>query len=168
MSKKTAAVVHQTCSLFHKGGTTDAIKEYNRLVDQIEAINKVIHEEYEEASKGLDERYRIVPHVHISDEGTELLSFVGVLTNSEQFDALLETYGQRGSCDESFSSVRYYRVNQVLCQEGGGLCLLKEHSICTDEEWESMKEGKIPEHLLDWMALEPENVLMLENIIKGS
>lgn len=165
MSSKDA-VKHPKRYSFHKSGTTDAIKEHNRLIDHIEKLEEVINDEYREASKGLRTKYRIVPHVFISDgsrfghdapEGTELLSFVGEVSNMQQFEDLLETHGQCPSYDELLSSVSYYRVNEVICHQGGGRLMLDDHQTCSDQEWQSMKEGKIPRRLLHDI-LEPENI----------
>lgn len=43
----------------------------------------------------------------------------------------------------------YFRTEEnILTYDGGGYCVLKEPKLCSDEQWESIKNGVIPDKFL--------------------
>lgn len=43
----------------------------------------------------------------------------------------------------------YFRTEEnILTSDGGGHCVLKEPKLCSDEQWESIKNGIIPDKFL--------------------
>ena len=43
----------------------------------------------------------------------------------------------------------YFRTEEnILTYDGGGYCVLKEPKLCSDEQWESIKNGIIPDKFL--------------------
>jgi len=43
----------------------------------------------------------------------------------------------------------YYRTDEnILTHTGGGVCILKDPKLCSDEEWEQIKSGSIPEKFI--------------------
>lgn len=79
---------------------------------------------------------------------TECLRVVGLLENEEEVKKHLATYGTSNVWDRVKNSVIYYRINGILLHDGGGWLLLQDKVACNDEQWESLKQGNIPEELV--------------------
>lgn len=80
-------------------------------------------------------------------EGTETVRLIVYLLNKEDYEEHLRLFGSiNGRWDERLNSVLYYRdEDNILTHKGGGYILLKDPKLCSDEEWEAIKKGDIPE-----------------------
>lgn len=89
------------------------------------------------------EFYRDLP------EDVETVQIVERLLNKDAFDRHLHYFGACANYPKPKStSVRYFRVGKVLCHVGVGHLILKDYIEVSDEEWESLKKGQIPERLI--------------------
>jgi len=103
-------------------------------------------------------KYKWIPTVWITKSqdtlndipaGTQLLTFEGRLSNRKVFKDHFDTYGEISNEPAAkVASRRYWRKNNVLIAQGGGFNVLINHEIVNDEDWEQMKGGNIPDHLL--------------------
>lgn len=83
-------------------------------------------------------------------EGLETVCLTRYLMNEDEISKIASEY-QLGIRDDelrSQQSLSYFRVNDVICHQHGGLHVLQEFSICSDEEWEQIKQGNPPDRLL--------------------
>lgn len=81
--------------------------------------------------------------------GEEYVVVTSTLINSDVFNEHLDRFGLIDSPPENNRrSVRYYVRYGVLFRDGGGYLTLKDEQPCSDEEWERIKSGDIPEKFL--------------------
>lgn len=78
---------------------------------------------------------------------SETVRLVDYLLNDEERETHMKIFGQiNGSWEELRRSCTYYRNEYgVLSHTGGGWILLQDGIPCSDEEWEAIKSGDIPE-----------------------
>jgi hypothetical protein len=83
----------------------------------------------------------------MSKEIYEAVRLVDYLLNENEKDAHMNIFGQiNGDWKTQRGSVTYYRNEYgVLNHSGGGYVLLKDGIPCSDDEWEQIKEGNIPD-----------------------
>lgn len=80
---------------------------------------------------------------------TEAIVINRTLMNEEDKREHLDIFGSvNGDWKETIQSVVYFRLNGILLHEGGGYLILEDKVLCSDEEWESIKSGNIPERLM--------------------
>ena len=78
--------------------------------------------------------------------GDDLLYITTGLANACDKKEFMSLFGSiSGSWDKLRKSVKYFRISDVLLHKGGGWLLLKDQQPCSDEEWESIKAGDVPE-----------------------
>lgn len=130
-------------------------KEVKSVRDEIYKLKYTIEAEYRKTKP--KEVYSYAPKVEAAKksswysdapEGVETIRFTRTCTNVEEINGHSEKYGQGKFNDEHPISVCYFRVNNVLVNCGGGHILFHNYSIVNDDEWERMKRGDIPKHLV--------------------
>jgi hypothetical protein len=142
----------------HFGGSHPKILEMDKLQDRINELKREVEKERDEQRKLLVPIWKIEDiHVVVEKklgydwdkelvEGTEWFEFTEKLQNPEDFTNHMNLYGSISqSPNESHHSVKYYRVAGVLLHGGSGWICLKDKQPCSDEEWELLKTGDIPE-----------------------
>lgn len=82
----------------------------------------------------------------MTKEKYEAIRLVDYLANEHEKDEHMRIFGQiSGDWKTQRNSVTYYRNEYgVLNHNGGGYVLLKDGIPCSDEEWEAIKQGNIP------------------------
>jgi hypothetical protein len=133
----------------------DAQQQITKLENQLWVLGH-------EAKKELPQpKYKYTAHVSIhtpggfgSDKsipiGVEVLQLTGTCINKEEASAELLLSSQ---ALEDRHSLRYWRHNGKIVEVGGGYLVLQAYGECSDAEWERLKQGMIPDHLLhksDW------------------
>ncbi len=150
-----------------KAGDHPLIAEYNKTIDSMEKRLEVLRVQIRDAKREEGEpkpRYWI-RNVILKDkfwgsfrnerkiDGVVLLD---ILMNLGEKEAWFERWGSiTGPWEPTRSSVTYYRTEEkILTSDGGdGWGFLKElPMIVSDEEWEAIKEGNIPERLIPTLA----------------
>jgi len=83
------------------------------------------------------------------EEGTEVIYVRKVIANLEEIEPLYKQYDIAIPDKRVHNSgIFWFRKNNVLLHFGGGTLHLRNYAICTDDEWEQIKQGNIPAHLL--------------------
>jgi hypothetical protein len=147
-----------------------AIVELNA---QIEELNKLIEDSQEhrsrltlqknelrrEAYKLLKAEYTYTTRVTKMPEnswskhpqpGTDLVKVIGTLKNSQSFEDYIQAYGTTINMPNDTISITYYRLGNVIITDGGGHCILDAPEVISDEDWQSLLDGVVPEHLIRW------------------
>ena len=131
-----------------------------RLRDLKEFLDDKLYDEEIEACKKLKAKYSYsavvgksddLPSCHCVPKGLETLRILRRLTNKDIFVKHLQYYGICSnfvaSKDEE-ASPYYFRIDDHLYHVGGGHLILKDFVKVSDEEWQLLKEGEVPERLL--------------------
>ena len=87
-------------------------------------------------------------------EQSETIRFTRTVENAAEIEALAKSLGV--SCSDwvkPVQSIVYYLFHNVLMHHNGGNIIFKEPAYVTDEEWEGMKQGIIPAHLMNTFNL---------------
>ena len=71
-------------------------------------------------------------------------SLINEINKAKGWTEEVETTGDK----ESISTVFYYRVSNVMVHTSGGHLIMEDKVEVTNEEWESIIKGDIPDHLL--------------------
>ena len=133
--------------------------EADELEKRIRQLKREVEEENKEARKLLKPVYSSKVTVAVQKTtswsteipvGAKYVVIQQTLLNKAEFDAHCAYYGSLMSPpNDSVSSVRYFRTEEkILTHDGGGHLLLKDVQTCSDEEWEAVKSGQIPEKFL--------------------
>ena len=83
-------------------------------------------------------------------EQSETIRFTRTVENAAEIETLAKSLGV--SCSDwvkPVHSIVYYLFHNVLMHHSGGNCIFREPAYVTDEEWEGMKQGIIPAHLVN-------------------
>lgn len=124
------------------------------LIREARELEKEVQDLRMEAAKKIYPKYKLEVQIKITEksswfsslpEGTECLKYVLTLVNTEDYKKLLEEYGSVNTPDQTRGSVNYYRISNILFHDGGGHMILKDKQVCTDEEWQELKAGKLLE-----------------------
>lgn len=82
---------------------------------------------------------------------------LGTCINQKEIKEHLDLYGRGAAISDSIHSVVYYRMNGLLLHCSGGHLVLKSAANdrfsklpipCTDEQWELLKSGTVPNEML--------------------
>ncbi len=131
----------------------------SELVEQARELELRVREEQRDARQSLKAVYQHTVQVkeasaHTAawskiEEGQEYIVITSHLTNDSDFRKHFETYGSMtNGPDLERRSVKYYRKHGLLFADGGGHVPLTFEEPCSDEEWEDLKAGNIPEKFL--------------------
>jgi hypothetical protein len=126
------------------------VAEHNKLLDEVRVIGKQLSEIQRTARERLKAVYKVTKVIKVKDghSGREGIQIIKELQNEAEYDKHLKTFG---SClnkpTVQIRSVLYFRINGVLCREGGGTIIFDDYALCSDEEWAQILEGNIPERL---------------------
>jgi hypothetical protein len=132
--------------LYEKSGTHDLVVCYNALYKEMSDLAIRIAEVQREHRSKLTPEYNY--EVIVIDP--ETIKIIRKLANPKVFDEHLDIFGSLNNPpSDQETSVTYYRVNTVLLHKNGGYLILKDDAICSDEDWQSLLNGVIPQHLID-------------------
>ena len=144
--------------IFKHAGNHPKLIKSNELIEEARMLEREVREEQNESRKSLKAEYKHSVHVKIEgnskwsrdlDEGTEYIVIESNLVNKEIFEEHVKFYGSLlNPPKEHKSSVKYYRLHGLLLRAGGGHITLRDKQLCSDEEWESLKKGNIPEKFM--------------------
>ena len=131
------------------------------LKEQYRELERELNE-LERASEGPKPRYTVKATIGVQSgespwsslrdapAGSETIRFLVTPAQGyvEACEARLNHFGRSTKDRASVkSSVTYYRFHGVLMHCSGGTTIIKTPQLCSDEQWEELKKGNIPE---DW------------------
>jgi len=129
--------------------------EANELIKKARKLEEEVRELRLQARSSIESVYDRTVHVKVAEksgwhsdleEGTEYIVITSILKNQQEYEDHMKEFGSLSNPPkEQTSSVKYYRVHGILLHEGGGYIVLKDKQPCSDEEWEQIKGGHIPE-----------------------
>lgn len=117
----------------------DQIRQLEREADEEQSINrKTLIPQY---------TYEVYIHKHKKDgwsskigDGQEYINIRRHVSNMVIFDDHMAYYGSiMNKPEASVLSVKYYRKHGLLMHDGGGHLVLKDEELCSDEDWEDIK-----------------------------
>ena len=140
-------------------------EEIGKLKERKDSLESALRDEEAKARKKLKAEYRYsaivgnsdsLPTYYHAPRGIETVRLVRRLVNGNKFKEHLDYYGvlsdppvrNNGTFVSKESSPTYFRIDDHLYRVGGGHLILKDFVRVSDEEWQLLKEGKIPERLL--------------------
>lgn len=140
----------------HSGNHPKLI-EAHHLIDEAKKLENEVREEQQAHRKTLTAEYNHTVHVNVAEsspwhsdipEGEEYIVITSVLTNEDVFKEHMRYFGSiSGPPESGKSSVKYYRKHGLLFHESGGWLVLKDKELCSDEQWEDLKAGRLDEFL---------------------
>lgn len=85
------------------------------------------------------------------EEGTDIVELRMVITNYDEIKSAYElAMVSIEDQDQHNKGLVYYRKNKVLLHHGGGHHVIAgEYPIVEDDEWEAIKQGNVPERLIN-------------------
>lgn len=115
-------------------------KRLLEIKQEMREIQKTVH---------IEQKYEL-QEVQVYMEGDiECIRITQVLTNENEKDEYLQLFGSvDGGWEKTRHSVDYFRIEGLLLHDHGGWILLKDRQLCSDEEWNQIKNGNIPEKFL--------------------
>jgi hypothetical protein len=130
----------------------NAIERRDRIRALETELKTLKREHHDEGYKTQPEaRYTYSVHPGVQEDehwstkvpvGSEYILIQGKLANEDEKDAHMEIYGSiNGDWKERRTSVKYFRMENILMHDGGGFLILKDPQHCNDEEWEELKKG---------------------------
>ena len=125
--------------------------QIEQLNAQIKQLKREVDEEESPHRKELIPQYNYEIHAGIQKEtgwhskieaGQEYIVIRRNVTNMVIFDDHLHYYGSiMNKPEASVLSVKYYRKHGLLMHDGGGHCVLNDEELCSDQDWEDLKNG---------------------------
>lgn len=147
--------------VYLSSGNHPKLQEANELIKRARELDKQVREEEAQVQKNLKPIYdlkvtrKIYPDQgqwhHSMPAGTEYIEIQATLKNREIFENHLKTYGHISyyRLEDTRHSVKYYRLGNVILHADGGWVPLQYNVMCTDEQWERILNGDIPEELMN-------------------
>lgn len=124
---------------------------------EISKLEEQLSNEQREARKLLKPEYTYEVYVEVqkksvwhSDivEGQEFIRIRRTLSNSQVFKYHMNHFGSINNPPrDSDLSVNYYRKHGILFHDGGGHLILNDKELCSDSDWEDLKNGKLDNYL---------------------
>jgi hypothetical protein len=133
---------------------TNLIK-IEELNQEIKKLRLNLDNEQRENRKTLIPQYTYEVYPHTQKEsslgwsskipvGQEYIVIRRYVSNMVIFDDHLEYYGSiMNKPEASVLSVTYYRKHGILLHESGGHLVLNDEQLCSDEEWNDLKNGNL-------------------------
>ena len=133
-----------------KNKTLTLAEEREKLEERLKEIKK----EFDDLGKANPFRPKYKVEIIIQDDNekeTESIFFKFTLKNKREYHEYIRTFGSCTSYYEEFNSVSYYRFGNTLLNRHGGHLILYTPSLCSDKEWEELKQLKFGVFLKDYV-----------------